>query len=303
MAVHEETAVSPDWGDRLDPEAIKAITDKKLLPIAELDRGFVRPTYPAQVVVSYFQAGKICDYIKEQYGYSKLLAMMNDFAKLKPTPDVVRDQLKMEPEEFDKKFFAWLDAQTGGTVKGFKDWQARMKALGGASPEEVIKQGQEAIALYPEFVEGHSAYEMVADAYAGKGDKANALKVLEKYAQIGGRNPATLRKLADMQVEAGQPQAAVKTYERLMYIYPLGDEPHRKLGELYMTAGNKEGAVREFGVAVAAKPTDEAGARFNLARALLSAERKEEAKEQLLMSLEIAPGYKPAQKMLLELSR
>ncbi len=54
MAVHEETAASPEWGDRLDPHVIMAIKDKKLLPVAELDRGFVRPSYPAQVVVSYF---------------------------------------------------------------------------------------------------------------------------------------------------------------------------------------------------------------------------------------------------------
>jgi hypothetical protein len=46
LAVHEETAVSPEWGDRLDPHVIMAIKDKKLLPVAELDRGFVRPTIP-----------------------------------------------------------------------------------------------------------------------------------------------------------------------------------------------------------------------------------------------------------------
>ena len=40
LAVFEETAASPDWGDRLDHEAIVAIRDKKLLPIAEIDRGF-----------------------------------------------------------------------------------------------------------------------------------------------------------------------------------------------------------------------------------------------------------------------
>ncbi len=80
LAVHEETAVSPDWGDRLDPEVIDAIKDKKLLPVAELDRGFIRPTYPAQVIVSYYQGGKICDYIAEKWGYSKLLDMIHSFA-------------------------------------------------------------------------------------------------------------------------------------------------------------------------------------------------------------------------------
>src|ERR1700753_4367242 len=62
LAVHEETQVSPEWGDRVTPDILTAIRDKKLLPISQLDRGFIFPQYPAQVLVSYFQAGNICDY-------------------------------------------------------------------------------------------------------------------------------------------------------------------------------------------------------------------------------------------------
>src|SRR5947208_4767045 len=80
LAVHEETAASPDWGDRLTPEIIAAIRDKKLLPVAEIDRGFVHPTFPAQVIVSYYQAGKICDYISQRWGEPKLLDMIHEFA-------------------------------------------------------------------------------------------------------------------------------------------------------------------------------------------------------------------------------
>ena len=57
-----------------------AIKDKKLLPVAELDRGFVHPK-PEQVVVSYFQAGRICDYITDKWGWDTLLAMLHDFGQ------------------------------------------------------------------------------------------------------------------------------------------------------------------------------------------------------------------------------
>src|SRR5271166_6857790 len=57
LAVYEETAAASDWGDRLDPEAIHAVQHKLLLPVAEIDRGFIRPSYPSQVIVSYFQGG------------------------------------------------------------------------------------------------------------------------------------------------------------------------------------------------------------------------------------------------------
>ena len=77
----------PDWGDRLDPGAINAIKGKKLLPIADLDRGFMHPTYGEQVIVSYFQGGKICNYIAEKWGYDKLIAMLHDFGDKMTTPE------------------------------------------------------------------------------------------------------------------------------------------------------------------------------------------------------------------------
>src|SRR5262249_7690790 len=57
LAVHEETEASPEWGDRVTPDVLVALKDKKLLPIADMDKGFVHPDYPAQVIVSYYQAG------------------------------------------------------------------------------------------------------------------------------------------------------------------------------------------------------------------------------------------------------
>jgi len=45
--------------------------------------------------------------------------MMNAFAERKTTPQVVEQALGMKPEEFDKRFLAWLDEQNGKTVKGY----------------------------------------------------------------------------------------------------------------------------------------------------------------------------------------
>ena len=67
---------------------------------------------PGQVVVSYFQAGRICDYITEKWGWNTILAMLNDFGNDEDTAAVIRKELKIEPEEFDKQFFAHLEAET-----------------------------------------------------------------------------------------------------------------------------------------------------------------------------------------------
>lgn len=93
LSVHVETANDPTWGDRLTPDMLDAIDKKKLLPVAQLDRGFVRPDNPMQVLVSYFQAGRICDYIEATYGWPKLMEMMKAFARITTTGAVISDVL------------------------------------------------------------------------------------------------------------------------------------------------------------------------------------------------------------------
>ena len=38
--------------------------------------------------------------------------MMHAFGNGDDTPEVIRKELEMEPEEFDKQFLAWLEAET-----------------------------------------------------------------------------------------------------------------------------------------------------------------------------------------------
>ena len=45
----------------------------------------------------------------------------------------------------------------------------------------VIKQGTAIRDLYPDYVEEHSVYEVLAQAYLAKGDKPAAIAELERY--------------------------------------------------------------------------------------------------------------------------
>ena len=306
LAVHEETAVSPEWGDRVSPDVLRAIKEKKLLPIAQLDRGFIRPSYPAQIGVSYFQAGRVCDFIAEKWGFQKLLDMMHSFAEFKTTPQVVELHLGLKPEEFDKQFLAVVEKETKRAVDGYTEWAKRIRQVADSARQkkydDVIREGKEIRDLYADYVEPGSVYEFLADAYAAKGDKTAARTELERYRDVGGKSPFTLKKLATLQEEAGDKKAAAATLDRINYIYPVNDEEmHRRLGDLWMEAGNVSGAVREYRAVVASKPVDVAASHFNLARALMSINRADEAEEQLLLALEAAPGYRPAQKMLLQI--
>src|SRR5581483_11303143 len=247
LAVYEETAASgaSDWGDRLDPPSIMAMKDKKLLPIADLDRGFIHPTYPEQVIVSYFQGGQVITFIAEKWGYDKVLSMIHAFADKKDTVEVIEQELKLKPEEFDEQFFPWIEAKFKTQVDGFQRWQEQLKLVSQAAKEkqwdEVIKRATPIRDTYPDFVEIGNLYEFLAQAYLAKDDKAKAMAELERYSAVGGRSPGALKQLADMQTEAGKKREAAATLERLNLIYLEDDAAHQKLGKLYMDLNNPNG--------------------------------------------------------------
>lgn len=308
LAVHEETAASqsPDWGDRLDPHVIAAIKNKKLLPVADLDRGFIHPTYPEQVVVSYYQAGKICDFISKKWGEPKLLELVHAFTGNTPTPDVIKQHLSMSAEDFDKEFMTYLDGETKKTVEGFDKWREGMKTAGQleseGKKEEAIAKLLEIRDIYPDFVERGSAYEMLATLYQGAGDKAKAMAQLEAYSKAGGRDPETLKKLATMLEEAGRKKDAMTVLTRLLWIDPVDQDLLTRLGGLELANNDSADAIREYRAALALHPLDQAASHYNLAQALHATGQDDQAKDEVVASLEAAPGYRPAQKMLLELS-
>lgn len=306
IAVYEETAASPEWGDRLGVEVIMAVKDKKLLPVAELDRGFIHPKDHTQIGVSYFQGGKICDYIVAKYGWDTILAMLRDFGAGDDTPTVMRKELKLEPAEFDKRFVASVEAETKKTVDGFDDWKKRIQIVAALSKAKdydgVIKEGVAIRDIYPDYVEAGSVYEFLAGAYEAKGDKAAAQAELERYVRVGGREPGLIGKLAADFAAAGDRKKAADTLARVNYIYPMDNDEHQKLGEWLLAGGDLPGAIRELRAVAGHNPIDPAEAHYQLARAYDLNRQPDLARDELLAALEAAPGYRPAQKLLLELS-
>ena len=306
VAVHEETAVNYEWGDRITPDILMAIKDNKLLPVTELDRGFVHPTTPTQVIVSYFQGGRICDFITEKWGWDTILAMLKDFGAGEETAAVIRKELKLEPEEFDKRFLAYVQAGTKNTIEHFDEWRKTVKEINELSKaknyDAVISLGTKIEAWYPDYIEHGSVYEFLATAYEGKGDRKTATAELEKYVHQGGRDPGTIKTLAKYQQEAGNKKEAAAVLERLNYIYPMDPEQHRMLGDLWLEQGNIAGAIQELQAVLARNPLDPAQAHYDLARAYNLNHQPNQARDEVLAALETAPGFRPAQKLLLELS-
>jgi len=307
LAVHEESQANREWGDRITPDILVAIHANQLLPVVELDSGFMHPTYPNQVLVSYYQAGRICDYIQDRWGATKLVEMVHDFAAPTTTAAVIQSALGMAPAAFDAQFNAWLRKDMGAVVYNFDSWHADLKALvalAAAHPPDhdaIIKLGEQVRALYPDYIYDANAYGTLAAAYMAEGNATAAAAVLTDYQQRGGHDPAMLKTLAQLEIAQQQPARAAATLERLNFIYPMDADAHRTLGELYLGLKNYPGAIREDTAVVDLHPLDQAGAQYHLAQALFGAGQLDAAQDHVIASLVAAHDYRPAQDLLVQI--
>ncbi len=246
LAVHEETQASPEWGDPITPDVVVALHDKKLLPVTDLDRGFVRPEYPSQVIVSYYQAGRICDYIQDRWGADELLEMVHSFAAKQTTAATIQQDLKMTPEEFDKEFQEWLYKSDGQVAAHFDEWRTKLKDVVEQAKNHnydvVLKEGTEVVQLYPQYIYDANAYQFIAEADLAKDNKQAAAAILTDYEKEGGRDPETLKQLASLEETLGSPKEAAATLNRINYIYPEDQQLHERLGKLWLAQQNYQGA-------------------------------------------------------------
>jgi tetratricopeptide (TPR) repeat protein len=90
--------------------------------------------------------------------------------------------------------------------------------------------------------------------------------------------------------------------ERLNLIYLEDDQAHGRLGALSLDLGHAKIAEREYQAVLDLKPADPAAAHLGLALAYKMENRPDQAREEVISALEAAPNFKPAQKLLLELS-
>lgn len=306
LAVYEQGQAKPEWSEHLTPDVVTAFVQNKFLPIDQLDAGFIRPAYPEQILVSYYQAGRVCDFIQERWGRERLVKMVQLFASPVSTAAVIRQALELEPAAFDEQFQAWLTRDIGSIGANLAEWRRRQKNLAqlvkAGRADEAIVEGEMVRQLFPRYVDGGSAYDALAQLYIAKGDKTQALAVLLDYQHFGGQDPKLLESLATLQEQAGEPLKAAATLDAINDIYPVNNEElHARLAALWLAQHNSAGAVREYKALVALHPLDRASALYHLAEAYLADHETKLAEDTVLAALEAVPGYRPAQQLLLKI--
>lgn len=307
VSVWEEWRSGPTPGVRVPMNVYAAMRDDKFLPIATLDQGFIRPSYEDQVIVSYMQAGLVCQFIDEHYGDGKLAALLRAFAGGDDTSEALRRVLDVAAPAFDREFDVFLDREHGPILAILDDWNeaqaAAARAFGDDDWAGLVDAAQTLIDLYPDYSEPDSPYLMLAKAFEELDREADMRQALETYWRRGGYDPTALKRYAGLLADEGKTARAIDVLDTVAFVQPLDNELHQRLGELLLAEGRAERALEAFEIVLARDAYDKANAYFQIARAHDALGDVDATRENLLKALDVAPGFRDAQRLLLEVMR
>jgi tetratricopeptide (TPR) repeat protein len=329
LSVVEEHRARPGWGDDVSPDFLIAFKQGKLLPLQDLNDGFMRPRFPQQIAFSYFQASLICDLIERDHGFAAILALLDGYRQGKTTEELFRTVLVMELKSFDQKLSDYLNQRFGKALAALRapsserveilskeavaaragkdpqDFAAQL-ALGESlykekKLDEALPYLERARSLFPEYAGDDSPYLYLASIYKEKGELGKAAEELARFTSINESHYPAHLELADLLEKRGDRQGAAEALERAVYIWPLDMSLHTRLAELHAGLGHWPAAIRERRAVVALAPVDRAEALYQLARTHFLAGDRAAARREVLKALEVAPNFDKAQQLLLEI--
>jgi len=305
ISVFEEWRTGPTPGVAVPFDVLAAFADGKLLKIEELDSGFIRPSYPNQVQVSYMQAGLVCLFIEERYGFDKLVALLEQYKRDVTLPAAIKGSLAMSTSDFDKAFNEFMKQRYAKALPRLEEWRKDYTEATEAAQREdwdaVITAASAAIDIYGEASDSASPYLLLAKAYRATNQSDRALQALLDYRAGGGWDPDALVMLANELHARKRTSEALEVMQALNYVDPLKTESHQQLADALLAAKRPQEAAREYRALLALDTHDKAAAYFGIAVALQTMGDRAGSRRSVLEALETAPHFKPAQELLLQM--
>ncbi len=329
LSVSEEYKARPGWGDGIDLPFIKAYKEGKLLKVSELNRGFTRPESPQQIMLSYLQSALACQWMEETFGFDSIRRSLLLFAENRPAEEVFLETLGLDAAGMDAEYARYMDTRvkeiagriafdTQAAPQPDRDQLAQMlkekpddffvnlhmgrllHKEGALEEAEVcLRKAQE---LFPYYAEQGNPYQLLVQIYLETQREAEALAQLEKWIQVDGSSTEPLIKAAEIYSKSQDWMSLSRVLDLSVYIDPYDQAVQEKLGKASLESKNWDLAIAAYQTLVALNQTDPAEAHLDLAKAFMAAGDRKAAKTETLRSLEIAPAYRKAQKLLLELS-
>lgn len=329
LAVHEQRKAREGWGHQPNLAFLQALRDGRLKVFSELNDGFMRPEYPAQVGFSYLQASLFFQMVEERHGFDAIRSMLEAYATGSTTESLVERVLDTTMDALDEEFADYLDTRFASALAGLSTEAAPPDPSAGIAaweqfvadnpgdlfgrmrlgislyrdgrPDAAEPHLEEALRIFPEYGGPDSPYWFLAAIHRDRGESDRAIAALARMTALSESNYEALVLLAELLEESGRMDESSEALSKAVQIWPYEIELHEKLAGLHTRNGAHAQAVLERRAVVSLDPTDRAEALYLLASAEWDAGASAAARRSVMRALEIAPNYDEALELLLQI--
>jgi len=328
LSVYEEQRARSEWKRKMDIQLFAALDQDKLLSLEKINSGFTRPEFPGQVMLSYYQSMKIVEFLANQYGFDVIIKLLTGFKERKSFDQNFEDVFGRSINDISDDFFDYLKKERkklkdviviNKNIFGEKDKKKSpleklfgkdnspyfdycmdgYKLLGEDEYEQAEEKFYKAIDIYSFYVSSSNPYLGLAEIYRKQEKRTSLINILEEYLKITEFGNEEAIELAEYFTEDGEFEKAEYYYNRSFYLEPYEIKNRIKLAEIHKQQKEFDKEIEQRKIIVALEPVDRAKSLYELAFSFYNDQQKSKAKMEVLKALELAPGYRDAQKLLM----
>lgn len=329
ISVYEEGKQDPSWGRSLNPQFREMLLGDELTPLSQLSDAFLTAKSALHIQFAYHESALAVDFLVQKAGLTALRGILDDLGAGKLINEVLPARTGMTLIQLDEAFAKFAREAAKGVASGVT-WE-EIELGSEASSDDIAEwlkahptsfwgrqrlaarlvaerkwAEAEAVLLelkasYPEYVGPENAYVLLATVYRQISDPEAERGVLEELTKRDGdAAPACLR-LMELDEADENWEAVARQANRILAVNPLIPAPYRSLARAAEHLDRREEAIAAYRALSVLDETDPAEVHFRLARLLSRAGQRVEARREVLKSLEAAPRFLEAHKLLLEL--
>jgi tetratricopeptide (TPR) repeat protein len=328
ISVYEERQQNRAWGQSMTPKYREMILHGEATPVSQLSGAFLKPKSSTHLRFAYFESSMVVEYLVERHGLDAIKRVLDDLGDGVPINDALSrhtDAIK----KLDDDFAQWFRAKADGLAPGVDLEQPDLPPDAGAEaiaawnrehPKNLwglLAEGRAhvearkwdaakpplryAVELYPDYHGEESAYTLLALVHRELDETEDERAVLEKLVSLDADASAARLRLAELAVEKKDWKAVAEHASQALAINPLVPAPYRHLASAAGELDDRAVAIDAYEALLRLEPLDPAETHFRLARLLRDEDRLPEARRHLVESLEQAPRYRDAHRLLLEI--
>lgn len=329
ISVYEEDRADPAWGGAIGPKFRAMILGDDLTPLSKLSSAFLAPKSPIHIQFAYQESALAVDFLVGRFGLDALKGVLEDLGdgdaindSLSARSNVAIDRLDADFAEFarakaravapeatfedpglppgadSQAISAWLETHPRN-FPGLRLLASKLVV------EEKWAEARAAIerlrAAYPDDSGEGNADQLLATVHRKTADPAGERAALEALAARDGSAGPTYLRLMELEEAAGDWKGMDRDARRLLAVNPLTPAPFRRLARASEELGHDAEALTAYRALALVDESDPAEVHYRLARLLKRSGRPAEARREVLKSLEEAPRFLEAHRLLLDL--